>query len=375
MTSFLVSSIVNPSSSDSISYYHSTLPAASQLLILHPPLREASTSTSPPIISPTTPAILIMPSAALHQKFSTMQNEADLLAEHARVLSTFASELSSFASNLSYQSHEYCDQSDELNRAAGRIMAVGPAMESDSTSGTEYQVVVARVTREVAHAAETTDVRDAVRRTLHSLTSMLAGQSPEIGYERSRFLKRKRSSIETWQGQLGCSYHLIRQEKVECEDAMHTLKRYRHTTDSFASPFPQSETEAGSTSDRSEALPAMAPDWKTWCKSWVDEDESADWPVNKASGKSSDKSSESDETEIYSPDLPSYEEAMITLDPVKMECDTVGEFLRNPYSLATRTGGLGKPPVPRPLVLEAAERTSNPNLASGPLFNCAAAFL
>jgi hypothetical protein len=183
-------------------------------------------------------------------------------------------------------------------------------------------------------------VRDAVKRTLHCLTSVLAGQSPEIGYERSRFLKRTRSSIEKWQGQLGCSYHLIRQERVECEDAMHTLKRYGHTTNSFVSPSPQSETEAGPTSDRSEALPAPAPDWKTWCKSWVDKDGFADWPVNRASDKIFEKISKSQETEIYSPDLPSYEEAMITLDPVNKECDTVGEFLRNPRGLATRTGGL-----------------------------------
>jgi hypothetical protein len=78
---------------------------------------------------------------------------------------------------------------------------------------------------------------------------------------------------------------------------------------------------------------------------------------------------------MFSPDLPSYEVALTDLEPVQDESERIAEFLRNPYDMATRTDISGDWPIQRSLVLEAAERMANPNLASAPLKNCAAAML
>lgn len=300
-----------------------------------------------------------------------MQNEAALLDEHAKVLSNLAHELSSFASTISFLSHGYYDRSNGLSRAARRLMAGGPVMDFDTDSDTDSHILEARIKHQVALATETTDARDFFGRILHKLTTQLAGMSLEVRVEESKSLKRKRSMFEKKKCQLGCDCFPITQREVEGEDVQHALKRYRPTTDSPVSTSSQSVSGVGNRSDGSEDLPTLDHGWKTFSESWRDEDESDDWPVDKAS----DKSFESEDSEIYSSDLPSYEEAMHSPGRKEEECDTFEGFLRDPYGLATKTAELGGSSVPQSFVLEAAERAANAKLASGSLVNCAAAFV
>jgi hypothetical protein len=342
-----------------------------------------------------------MPSAALRQKVSTMQQEAALLDAHARVLSTFAQELSSFASTLAFLSNSYLGQSDMLGEVADRIMAGGPAMEFLVNCDTDSHVVVPRVTRQAALAAVTNDARDFVRRTLHNFTITLADRGePEVKVENIRSPKRKRLLLEKGRCELDHGCRPIARGDGYCEDAMHTLKRHCHGTDNYtysSSPFasgahPMSDNSTSSatsqldlvrnTSEGCNEIPALDPGWRNFSdswKAWSDEDESGErsggtsdeMPV----AKPSSNSSESGNSDIYVP-VPSPEEEEKTLpDKMEEESDTIWGFVRNPYELATRTAWMGESSVSRSFILEAAERAANPNLASLPLVNCAAAFI
>jgi hypothetical protein len=189
-------------------------------------------------------------------------------------------------------------------------------------------------------------------------------------------LTRKESSKEKGQEQScgSCGTIVVKLEQEHPEDGMHTLSPFGWTINAATTPPSPREHHYSSTPEASEALPALGPIWKLWSNSWEDEDESADWPVDEPSGQDSDDNDD-DESDMYSPNLPSYEEALTELEPVQDDSERIAEFLRNPYDMATRTDTSGDWPIRRSLVLEAAERTANPTLASAPLENCAAAMI
>lgn len=89
---------------------------------------------------------------------------------------------------------------------------------------------------------------------------------------------------------------------------------------------------------------------------------------------SSSNSSETGESDIYTPGTSSDETKMTFSEQADEESDPFWGFVRNPYELATKTAWMGESSVSESFILEAAERAANPNLGSGPLVNCAAAF-
>lgn len=186
--------------------------------------------------------------------------------------------------------------------------------------------------------------------------------------------KRKESSNEKvleWSSG-SCGTISVKSGEEQSKDGTHGLRSCGRTVNSATSSPSPREHQLSTTPEASDALPALGPIWKLWSNSWEEEDEYADWPDDEPSGQDSD---DDDESDIYSPDLPSYEEALTELEPVQDESERIAEFLRNPYDMATRTHISEEWPVQRSLVLEAAERMANPSLASAPLENCAAAML
>ena len=197
---------------------------------------------------------------------------------------------------------------------------------------------------------------------------------PEYAVSREGFdsLKRMESSNEKVQEQLvgccGTTSFQLGEEQVE--NGMHTWKPHSRVINSAASLPSPHEHGFSSAPEASEVLPAPNTIWEPWSNSGDDEDESAGRPIDEPGGQNSD-----DESEMYSANLPSYEEALTDLAPVQNESELIAEFLRNPYGMATRTDTCGHRPIQRSLVMEAAERLANPSLASAPLGNCAAAML